>query len=121
MAPTVPPLVQTLDVESVLPPAGLLATLATAVAGLASEPRGEALEALLAPGADAGEALRALRVAAALFGPFGDGEPVAGDGEAETTLRLPGERGDVDLELALDAASGRLGRLVLRLPGTPGA
>ena len=30
MAPTVPPLVQTLGVESVLPPAGLLATLATA-------------------------------------------------------------------------------------------
>ena len=51
MAPTVPPLVQTLEVESVLPPAGLLATLATAAAGLASEParRAGALGALLSP------------------------------------------------------------------------
>src|ERR1700733_6972134 len=39
MAPTVPPLVQTLDVESVLPPSGILATLAGSAAALASEPR----------------------------------------------------------------------------------
>jgi CubicO group peptidase (beta-lactamase class C family) len=114
MAPTVPPLVQTLDVASVLPPAGLLATLATAAADLASEPRRDVLDALLAPAADAAEALRALQVAAALYGPFGAPQPVAGDGETDTTLRLPSERGAVELELALDAASGRLGRLVLR-------
>jgi CubicO group peptidase (beta-lactamase class C family) len=114
MAPTVPPLVQTLDVQSVLPPAGMLAVLATSAADLASEPRADALEALLAPGADAAAALRGLRVAAALYGPFGEAEPTAGDGETTTTLRLTGERGDVELELELDAASGRLARLVLR-------
>jgi CubicO group peptidase (beta-lactamase class C family) len=114
MAPTVPPLVQTLDCVSVLPPTGLLATLATTVAELAGEPRRDALEALLAPGADAHEALRGLQVAAALYGPFGAGEPVAGDGETTTTLRLPSERGDVELELTLDAESGRLARVVLR-------
>jgi hypothetical protein len=110
----VPPLVQTLDVESVLPPSGALAALATAAAGLASEPQRAPLEALLAPGSDAAEVLRGLQVAAALYGPFGPAEPSAGDGEKETTLRLPSERGDVDLELALDAESGRLARIVLR-------
>ena len=49
MAPTVPPLVQTLGVESVLPPAGLLATLATAAVDVVREPRLEALGALLSP------------------------------------------------------------------------
>ena len=114
LAPTVPPLVQTLSVASVLPPSGLLAVLAAAAADLASEPRPDAVQALLAPGADAGAALRGLRVAAALYGPFGNGEPVAGDGETESTLRLPGARGAVDLDVALDAGSGRLSRLVLR-------
>jgi CubicO group peptidase (beta-lactamase class C family) len=114
LAPTVPPLVQTLSVESVLPPAGALADLAATAVRLASEPEAPALEALLAPGVDADDALRALRVAAALYGPFGDADPVAGDGETTTTLRLPGKRGDVELELACDAESGRLTRLVLR-------
>ncbi|MDX6560332.1 MAG: hypothetical protein QOD65_146 [Gaiellales bacterium] len=114
LAPTVPPLVQTLDVDSVLPPTGMLATLATAAADVARDPRLEALGALLAPGVDAEEALRGFQVAAALYGPFGDPEPVGGDGEKTTTLRLPSDRGAVDLELELDADSGRLGRVVLR-------
>jgi CubicO group peptidase (beta-lactamase class C family) len=114
MAPTVPPLVQTLGVESVLPPAGLLATLATAAVDVARDPRLEALGALLSPGVDAEEVLRGFRVGAALYGPFGDPEPVAGDGESTTTLRLPSDRGAIDLELELDAGSGRLARAVLR-------
>lgn len=114
MAPTVPPLVQTLGVSSVLPPEGLLATLATAAVDVLAEPRLEALEALLSPGVDGAETLRGFQVAAALYGAFGDPEPVAGDGASETTLKLPGERGDVELELELDAGSGRLGRAVLR-------
>ena len=114
MAPTVPPLVQTLGVESVMPPAGPLATLAAAAVDVLRDPRLEALGALLSPAADAEEALRGFQVAAALYGPFGDPEPVAGDGDTSTTLRLPSERGAIDLELALDAGSGRLARAVLR-------
>jgi hypothetical protein len=118
LAPTVPPLVQTLSVESVLPPAGRLGELAATAVRLANEPAAAALGDLLAPGADAVEVLRALRVAAALYGPFGDAEPVAGDGETTTTLRLPGPRGAVDLELALEDGGDRLARLVLR-PAPP--
>ena len=60
----------------------------------------------------------ALRVAAALYGPFGEPEPVGGDGETTTTLRLPGPRGSVDLELALDESGDRLATLILR-PAPP--
>ena len=112
-----PPLVQTLSVESVLPPSGALAPLATSATSLASEPDASALGALLAPAVDAEAALRGLRVAAALYGPFGDPDPIAGDGEATTTLRLPGPRGDVELELELDADSKRLARVIARPAG----
>jgi CubicO group peptidase (beta-lactamase class C family) len=118
MAPTVPPLVETLSVESVLPPVGKLGELAERAVRLANDPEAAALEALLAPGADAGEALRALRVAAALYGPFGEPEPVAGDGETTSTLRLPGRAGALELELALDEGSRRLASLILRPAAT---
>jgi CubicO group peptidase (beta-lactamase class C family) len=117
LAPTVPPLVQTLSVESVLPPSGALAALAAAAARLASEPAAEGLERLLALGVDAEAAVRGLRVAAALYGPFGAAEAIGGDGETTSTLRLPGPRGDVELELALDEGGERLARLVLRPAG----
>jgi CubicO group peptidase (beta-lactamase class C family) len=115
MAPTVPPLVETLSVESVLPPSGRLGELAERAVRLASEPDAAALPDLLAASVDAAEALRALRVAAALYGPFGEPEPVGGGGEKETTLRLPGPRGDVELELELDATGDRLAKLILCL------
>ena len=111
---TVPPLVQTLSVESVLPPRDRLGELAELAVQLASDPDPDALTALLAPTADAIAALRAVRVAAALYGPFGTPEPVAGDGANATILRLPSPRGNVDLELELDSATGRLAKLVLR-------
>jgi hypothetical protein len=115
MAPTVPPLVETLSVKSVLPPSGRLGELAELAVRLASEPDAAALPDLLASSVDAAEALRALRVAAALYGPFGEPEPVGGGGETETTLRLPGPRGDVELELELDATGDRLAKLILCL------
>ena len=114
MAPTVPPLVETLSVESVLPPSGRLGELAAVAVQLASEPDAAALDGLLAPGTDAAEALRGLRVAAALYGPFGEPEAVGGTGETATTLRLPGPRGSVDLELELDESGHRLATLTLR-------
>jgi hypothetical protein len=114
MAPTVPPVVETLSVESVLPPSGRLGELAAVAAQLASEPDAVALGGLLAPGGDADEALRGLRVAAALYGPFGESEAVGGDGETATTLRLPGPRGSVELELQLEEGGNRLSSLVLR-------
>jgi hypothetical protein len=114
MAPTVPPLIETLSVESVLPPSGRLGELAAAAVRLASEPDAAALEGLLAPGTDTAEALRGLRVAAALYGPFGEPAAAGGDGETSTTLRLPGPRGSVDLELSLDEGSSRLQTFILR-------
>ena len=50
LAPTVPPLVQTLSLESILPPAGRLGELAPTAVRLASEPAAAKLGDLLAPG-----------------------------------------------------------------------
>jgi CubicO group peptidase (beta-lactamase class C family) len=114
MAPTVPPVVETLSVESVLPPSGRLGELAARAVQLASDPDAAALDGLLAPGTDAEGALRGLRVAAALYGPFGEPEVVGGSGETATTLRLPGPRGSVELELERDQSGDRLATLTLR-------
>ena len=107
MAPTVPPLVQTLDVESVLPPAGLLACsrrpspISRASRGAtrsrrcwhpASTPRRRCAACASQPRSTAPSATASRSRATA---------------RRRTTLRLPGARGDVELELALDAASGR--------------
>ena len=121
MAPTVPPLVQTLDVESVLPPGGHARVLAAAAPA-----RERAAAPTRSRRCSPRRRRRARRCAGCgrrgPLGPFGNGEPVAGDGETTTTLRLPSVRGDVELELALDAGSGRLlGRLVLHPPAPPGA
>ena len=61
-----------------------------------------------------GRRRRGLRVAAALYGPFGEPAAAGGDGETSTTLRLPGPRGSVDLELSLDEGSSRLQTFILR-------
>ena len=61
--------------------------------------------------------MRALRVAAALYGPFGAPETIGGDGEKTSTLRLPGPRGAVEVELELDESGERLARLLLRPAG----
>ena len=81
MAPTVPPLVETLSVESVLPPSGRLAELAAVGGATGKRARRRSTCGPARARADAAAALRALRVAAALYGPFGEPEPVAGDGE----------------------------------------
>jgi len=50
----------------------------------------------------------------ALYGPFGEPAAAGGDGETSTTLRLPGPRGSVDLELSLDEGSSRLQTFIPR-------
>ena len=120
MAPTVPPLVQTLVGR-----VGAAAVAArsrrwpTAAARLASEPAADGARARCSrPASTPAAALRGLRVAAALYGPFGDAEPIAGDGETTHDAAAPGPRAaTVELELELDEGGERLARLVLRPAG----
>ena len=62
----------------------------------------------LAPSVDAASVARSLRAAEALFGPVTLGEPIAGDGERTATWRLRGERGAIDLTLAVEEPGGAL-------------
>ena len=62
----------------------------------------------LASAADRLASERALRVAAARFGPVVLGRSTAGDGEKTATWRLSSDHGDLDLRLELDVAGGSL-------------
>ncbi len=111
LAPTVPPLVQTLAVESVLPPSGALAPLADAAARLASEPAAAgARAAARARGGRRRGAARRCGSPPRSTGRSARPRAIGGDGETTSTLRLPGARGDVELELELDEGGERLAR-----------
>ena len=56
---------------------------------------------------------RILRAAEALYGPVELGPVVAGDGDRTATWRLTGERGNLTLELAREAADGPLTKVAL--------
>ena len=62
----------------------------------------------LAAGLDHDAIARALRAAEARFGPVMLGDAIASDGATRATWRLTGDRGDVDLTLALDDATAEL-------------
>ena len=110
LAPTVPPLVQTLSVESVLPPSGRLATLAAERgatrerarrrrARRAARARGRRRRGGAARPARGRRAVRPVRRARGRS---------AATARRRSTLRLPGPRGDVELELELDEGGKRL-------------
>ena len=109
LSPERPPRVQGLTLTSVPDPAALLTAYATRLVALMAEPApGWPSDLPLAVGADRISIERALRAAAARFGPVVLGRATAGDGEKTATWRLSGDRGDLDLQLELEDAGGSL-------------
>ena len=112
LGPDHPAGVQKLTVASVPePPAGLRA-LAERIVGLLGQagptwPSGVALAATV----DRRTLDRALRASEALFGPVTLGAPTAGDGATHATWLLAGERGELGLELELDAPGGSVSKV----------
>ena len=109
MSPERPPRVQGLTITSVPEPPPQLADIARRLAASLGTP-GPAWPAdlRLAAGLDRDAIARALRAAEARFGPVILGDAIASDGATRATWRLTGDRGDVDLTLALDAATAEL-------------
>ena len=118
LAPTLPPKVQYLAVRSVMPMdarmAGVVSQIAAALAPATNEPA--PLDALLAPAADRAATGRMLG-AAARWGACRPAEVLDGDGTQSARVRLTCERGALDLSVSLDAASGKVTRLVLAPAG----
>ena len=107
--PQVPPRVQALMLTSVPePPATLVAIAERLVALLAVPGPAWPSDLALARSVDADVVARAVRATEARFGPVTLGPAIGGDGTRTATWRLRGDRGALDLTLALDEAAEAL-------------
>jgi CubicO group peptidase (beta-lactamase class C family) len=109
MSPERPSRVQSLTLASVPEPPPALLEVAQRLAALLGTP-GPVWPAdlRLAPGLDGDAVARALRAAEARFGPVTLGDAVAVDEAGAVTWRLVGDRGEVELKLGIDPATGAL-------------
>ncbi len=114
MSPTVPPRVQHLKIASTLPPSRAMRAAATRLAALVSKPTRAAWQHLVARDADRELLWDRVRLANILCGTCKVGDVLAGDGAASATFRFKGERGSAEVEITLDAQSGKLRDAVFR-------
>jgi len=119
LAPRPPGRVQGYKATSVLPPSEALLAAAARLAGLAAAPDREALASLLPDGADVDDVARRLGATHALFGRLTVGDPVSAagvgpDGIERATFRWRGERGGVDVTLAMQNSRVLVERLAPR-------
>lgn len=112
LSPEKTPRIQKLTITSVPEPAAALRVIAERLTGLLGEPGPSwPSDVTIAVQGDRAAIERALRAAEALFGPVTLGAPIAGDGMGEATWRLVGERGELDLQLELDASSAAVSKV----------
>lgn len=102
----VPPRIQALLLESVLPPSAALQQAATRAAGLLMQWDDAAAAQLLAPQADGKKVRQTFARATANHGACRLQQPLRSDGDTSAAFRLGCEHGDLDLELKL-ATGGR--------------
>jgi len=112
LAPTNPPRVQSLSVQSVRPPDAEMTKVVDAILRLTGEWDPRTVEALAAPNLDV-ERMRRQMNAASSWGACKLGETVGGDGSRNGTVRLVCERGTISARLALNPTTHRLTSLDL--------
>jgi hypothetical protein len=112
LAPTLPPKLQSLSVVSSLPMGARLSEAARLVASSVGSAPPDVLLPWLAPSVDPGPIARVLHSAAA-WGACQLGEVRRGGGESQATVRLHCSKGDLDAQLSIDDASGKLKSLGL--------
>ena len=117
LAPTVPPKVQFWEISPVgqLPPA--VDAAVHAIAGMIGTPDRAALTGLLDAGADAGAAAGHLQAASA-WGSCRVRDVLSGGGERSARVRLGCSRGDLDLSVDINPATGTVRRLTLAPSGS---
>ena len=112
LAPTMPPRVQYLRVQGVLPPGPEATKAIEAILGLMNARDGAVADSLVAPVLDVARMRRQVS-AAASWGTCKMGEAVAGDGRRESTVKLSCERGTLSVGISLDPNTRRLTNLEL--------
>ncbi len=110
LAPTTPPRVQYLDVESVMPPGESMSALLNSVLQLAGRWNDRTASRLLHKSADRALVRRQL-AALSQWGTCRPQEAVAGDGTGRSSFMLQCQRGRVRMRVSRHPESGRLLRL----------
>jgi hypothetical protein len=112
LAPTNPPRVQSLSMQSVRPPDAEMAKVVEAIVRLIGGWDAKTVEAVAAPNLDV-ERMRRQVSAASSWGTCKLGETVGGEGSRNSTVRLVCDRGTISARMALNPTTHRLASLDL--------
>jgi CubicO group peptidase (beta-lactamase class C family) len=112
LAPTMPPKVQLISINPVMPPDAEMTRAAETIVKLLSSWDVKSVEALVAPGFDV-ERMRRQVTAAAAWGSCKVGEPLSGNGTRNSAIRLTCDNGPIAARIALDANTHKLTNLDL--------
>jgi hypothetical protein len=112
LAPTMPPRVQLMRVDSVLPPGEDMSKTVDAILKLTNKWDEKQAASLAAPGLEI-ERMRRQLAAAAAMGACKAGEAVSGDGTRDSVMKLSCERGTLLARIGIDPTSRRLSSLNL--------
>lgn len=113
LAPTTPPLVQFIGVQSTLPPDENMTKTFDSLLRLLQVWDAKSAEAMVAPGFDLERMRRQFAAAANSWGACKLGDPVSGDGKRDSSLKLMCERGNLFARVSLDPETSRLKSLDL--------
>lgn len=113
LAPTVPPRVQTLEIESTLPPSAALHSLAEKLAQLIAQPTQRALQRLCATTAPQEQLWEQIRLANILCGACTVGEVTGGDGATWASFIFGGNKRHLAVKVTANAR-GKLCEATLR-------
>jgi CubicO group peptidase (beta-lactamase class C family) len=112
LAPTMPPKVQLININPVLPPDAEMTKTAETVVKMLGAWDAKAVEAIAAPGFDI-EKMRRQVAAAGAWGSCKVGEPLSGNGTRNSAMRLVCDNGPMAARIALDPATHKLTSLDL--------
>ena len=99
LSPTVPPQVQTLKINSVLPPSLAMSETAEKIVGLTGHPVRSAFDKLLSPECDCESIWNQLQLASIMYGQCALNGEIQGDGECWAVFRLNNKDQSILLEL----------------------
>jgi hypothetical protein len=112
LAPTMPPKVQLININSVLPPDAEMTKTVDTIVKMVGAWDAKIVEAIAAPGFDI-EKMRRQVTAAAAWGRCKVGEPLSGNGTRNSAIRLVCDNGPIAARIALDPATHKLTSLDL--------
>jgi len=118
LMPAMPPRIQAMEIQSVLPPSPAMQAAAERLAALTARPTRRGLARLFARNANLDALWDRVRLANILCGPCSVQDVVAGDGESRAVFVFAGPKGELEAELTLGPDGKRLLDADFQQPGT---